>query len=101
MINGASSFCSGVCSGVPPGSLLGPLFIIFISDLPRVVIPGNTIALYADDCKSLRIIDSDEDLEFLQRDLENLEKWSTVDGTEFNVKQCKIMKISRKKQPFT
>ena len=51
--------------------------------------------------KALRIIDSDEDLELLQRDLENLEKWSTVDGTEFNVKKCKIMKISRKKQPFT
>ena len=102
MINGASSFWSGVCSGVPSGSLLGPLFfIIFISDLPRLVIPGNTIALYADDCKSLRIIDFDEDLKFLQRELENLEKWSTVDGKEFNVKKCKIMKISRMKQPFT
>ena len=102
VVNGASSFWSGVCSRVPPGSLFGPLFfIIFISDLPRVVIPDNTIALYPDDCKSLRIIDSDEDLELLQRDLENLEKWSTVDGTEFNVKKCKIMKISREKQPLT
>ena len=40
-------------------------FIIFISDLPGVVLPGNTIALYADDSESSRIIYSDEDLELL------------------------------------
>ena len=101
-IDGASSSWSDVCSGVPQGSLLGPLFfIIFISDLPSVVLPGNTIALYADDCKSSRIIDSAEDLELFQQDLENLERWSSLNGMEFNVKKCKIMKITRKKQPFT
>ena len=80
---------------------VGHLFvIIFISDLPGVVLPGNTIALYADDCESSRIIDSDEDLEILQQDLENLERWSTLNGMEFIVKKCKIMKITRRKQPF-
>ena len=60
LIDGASSSWSGVCSGFPHGSLLGPLFfIIFISDLPSVVLPGNIIALYADVWKSSRIIDSD------------------------------------------
>ena len=53
LIDGAPSSWSGVCSGVPHGSLLGPLFfIVFISELPSVVLPGNTNALYADDCKS-------------------------------------------------
>ena len=66
LIDGASLSWSRVCSGVPQGSLLGPLFfIIFTSDLSSVVLPGNTIALYGDDCKSSRIIDSDEDLELL------------------------------------
>ena len=41
--------------GVPQSLLLGPLFFFFffvisISDLPEAVMPGNTIALYADDC---------------------------------------------------
>ena len=94
LIDGVSSSWSEVCSGVPQGSLLGPLFfIIFISDLPSVVLPGNTIALYADDCKSSRIIDSAGDLELFQQDLVNLEGWSTLNGMEFNVKKCKIMKI--------
>ena len=53
---------------------------MFISDLPRVALPGNTIASCADDCKSSRIVDPDEDLKLLRQDLENLEKWSTLNG---------------------
>ena len=79
---------SEVCSGVPHGSLLGPLFfIIFISDLPSIVLPDNTIALHADYCKSSRIIDSAKDLEIFQRDLKKLENWSTLNNMEFNVKK--------------
>ena len=47
VIEGKSFIWSVVPSGVPEGSLLGPLFfVIFISDLPDVVMPGNTMALY-------------------------------------------------------
>ena len=50
-------------------SLLGPLFfVIFISDLPEVVLPGNTIALHADDCKCSRIIDAADDQDLFQED---------------------------------
>ena len=85
----------------PQGFLLGTLFlIILISDLPSVVLPCNTIALYVDDYKSLRTIDFGEDLELFQQDLENLERWSTLNSMELNVKKCKTMKISRKKHPF-
>ena len=73
VLEGVSSSWAGVPSGVPQGSLLGPLFfVIFICDLPDVVLPGNTIALYADDCKSFRIIDSAVDQNMFQEDLDNL-----------------------------
>lgn len=81
--------------------MLGALFfIILISDLRCVVLPCNTIALYVDDYKSSRTIDFDEDLELFQEDLENLERWSTLNSMEPNVKKYKTMKISRTKHPF-
>ena len=58
------------------------------------------IALYVDDYKNSKNIDFDENLELFQQDLENLERWSTLNSMEFNVKKCKTMKISRKKHPF-
>jgi len=88
-------------SGVPQGSLLGPLFfVIFISDIPKAVLPGNIIALYVDDCKTSRIIDLVEDQNLFQQDLDNLNNWSIRNAMTFNVKKCKIMRITKKKQPF-
>ena len=39
-------------------------------------------------------------LNYFKKDLENLERWSTLNSMELNVKKCKTMKISRKKHPF-
>lgn len=64
VLDGISSSWFDVSSGVSQGSLLGPLFsVLFISDLPKVVLHGSTIALYADDCNCSRIIDMAGDLE--------------------------------------
>ena len=77
VLEGVSSSWSGVSSGVPEGSLLGPLFfVIFICDLPEAVIPGNYIAFYTDDCKSSRSINPASDQNVFQEDLENLHQWS-------------------------
>lgn len=74
VLDGISSNWSDVSSGVPQGSILGPLFfIIFISDLPEVVLPGSTIALYADDCKYTRVIDMAGNLKLFQQDLDSLQ----------------------------
>lgn len=75
--------------------------IHFISDLPEAVLPGNAIALYVDDCKSSRIIDSASDQNLFQEDLNNLHQWSSRNFKVFNVKKSKIMRITMKKQPFT
>ncbi len=50
VINGKSSDWSQVASGIPQGSVLGPvLFLIYINDLPNVV--NNIAKLFADDTK--------------------------------------------------
>ena len=54
-------------SAVTQGSLLGPFFfVIFIGDLPEVVMPGNCVSLYADDCKTSRIINCPADHSVIQ-----------------------------------
>ena len=77
VIEGMNSTWWAIPSGVPQGSLLGPLFfVIFISDLPEVVMPGNCVSLYADDCKTSRIINCPADHSVFQSDLDNLYAWS-------------------------
>ena len=100
IIDGQHSSWSSVTSGVPQGSILGPLFfVIFISDFPDVVCSDNTIALYADDCKTSRAIDNSHDHALFQEDLNNLWTWSKLNRMDFKIKKCKIMRISRKVQP--
>ena len=54
VIEGASSKWSPVTSGVPQGSILGPmLFLLFINDIPDVLSEGDSMSLYADDAKLL------------------------------------------------
>ena len=79
---------------------MGPLFfVIFICDLPEAVLPGNCIANYADDCKSSRIVNSASDQNMFQEDLDNLHRWSLRNFMDFNVRRCKIIRITKKKQP--
>ncbi|CAM4630430.1 unnamed protein product [Lepidochelys olivacea] len=75
-INGLFSKWREVDSGVPQGSVLGPvLFNIFINDLEKEV--NNEVAKFADDTKLLKTVKSQADWEELRKDLSKLGDWAT------------------------
>ena len=79
-----------VTSGIPQSSVLGPtLFVLFINDLPQVV--ESPVALFADDTKVFREIQSDEDRQKLQQDIDELLIWSKKWQLPFNESKCKVM----------
>ena len=72
VIDGVSSPEAPVSSGVPQGTVLGPiLFLCHINDLPNAV--SSSVRLFADDCLLYRTIKSHADHQKLQEDLINLE----------------------------
>ena len=94
-----SDTCS-VTSGVPQGSVLGPLlFLIFINDIAQDL--NSNIRLFADDALLYRSIRSQEDHNRMQEDLDTLAHWASTWCMEFNVTKCyamHIMTTSQKKQ---
>ena len=101
VIEGQSSTWSVIPSGLSQGSLLGPIFFkVFISDLPDVAMPRNTIALYADDCKTSTVINCPSDNFEFQSDLDNLYGWSHQNLMDLNVKKCNLMRITKKRMPL-
>lgn len=55
---------------------------------------------YADDCKSSRVINCPSDYEVFQSDLNNLYSWSQQNLMDFNVKKCKLMRVTKRKTSF-
>ena len=93
-VNGISSEISSVLSGIPQGSVLGPvLFIIYINDiLDNITSDGF---LFADDTKIFRQILSQEDAQALQSDIDALEEWSNTWLLRFNPKKCHVLSLGR------
>ena len=92
-----SSQCP-VTSGVPQGTVLGPLlFLLYINDLPDNV--QSSVRLFADDALLYGIVASDADCDLLQFDLRRLESWRYHWEMEFNPSKCKIVTISHKNNP--
>ncbi len=95
VLNGKCSSWADVLSGVPQGSVLGPiLFLIFINDVDSAVEFINILRKFADDTKLGQPSSTPEERELLQRALNNLCEWAKKWGMEFNVKKCKVMHFS-------
>jgi hypothetical protein len=88
-----------VSSGVPQGSVLGPiLFSIFINDLPDNI-RSNT-RLFADDCVLTRQVNSISDCALLQHDLSAVENWCSTWSMSMNADKCKIVSFTKKTNPL-
>ena len=90
-IRGKFSQPAVVLSGVPQGSVLGPLlFILYVNEIPEVI--QGTAKLFADDTK---IFDKTCRRDSLQKDLDTLYLWSSKWLLKFNEFKCKVMHIGR------
>ena len=94
VLNGEFSDWGDVWSGVPQGSVLGPLaFVIFINDIDLVVRFITLMNKFADDTKVANSIFTDADVANLQECLDQLVAWADTWGMAFNVEKCKVMHI--------
>ncbi|NQZ52425.1 MAG: hypothetical protein HRT95_20310 [Moritella sp.] len=84
-----------VHSGVPQGSVLGPLlFVLFIDDLPSYL--SGVARLFADD---LKLIYNVSNINVINEDLKMLEEWEQMWLLTFNPSKCKVMHISYNSNP--
>ncbi len=94
VLNGVESDWEEVGSGVPQGSILGPiLFVVHINDIDLVVSMIELLKKFADDTKLGQRVRTPEQSARLQSALDALVKWAKDWGMEFNVRKCKVMHI--------
>ena len=99
LVNGKESPSECVLSGVPQGSVLGPLlFLVYINDLPKEV--SSTIRIFADDSYIYRVIETSNDNTLLQNDLNKLMEWENKWSMSFHPSKCKLLRITNKRNPI-
>ena len=86
-----------VQSGVPQGSILGPLlFVLFIIDIYENLSVETKASLYADDTKIWRQMNTYNDCNALQNDITILECWCRRNKMKFHPNKCKVLQIALK-----
>ena len=95
--NGESLSRAAVTSGVPQGTVLGPLlFLVYTNDLHSRV--SSSVRLFADDCLLYRVIRDQQDAVSLQTDLNHLQEWEREWQMVFNPDKCEHIRITNKPQ---
>ena len=98
VLDGETSNSVPVLSGVPQGTVLGPLmFLHCINDITKDI--DSPLRMFADDCLLYRIIESTEDTTKLQQDLNILSEWANTWQLNFNVTKCAVIRCTRITQP--
>jgi ribonucleases P/MRP protein subunit RPP40 len=96
VVGGGKSGWRRVLSGVPQGSVLGPiLFLIFIEDLDDAAGRATLLRKFADDTKLAKVVNLHENGQQLQESLNNMCEWTTRWGMKFNAAKYKVMHIGR------
>ena len=98
IINGKKSRSEKVQSGVPQGTVLGPiLFIIYINDITQVI-RHSYIKIFADDSKLVKAIKSMSDRELLETDLTSVVKWAADNKMELNKLKFQLLQHGNKNE---
>jgi len=99
-VNGNCSAWRIVTSGVPQGSVLGPvLFLIYINDLESDII--SSVYKFADDTKLLGKVNNTNDRDLLQLDLKRMMDWSNLWQLPFNTSKCSVMHLGRNNNHYS
>ena len=97
-VDNVMSGWKNVLSGIPQGSVLGPiLFAIFINDLPDEIV-YNYCKMFADDCKLYGAVNQTN---LMQIDLSNMGKWSEIWQLPFNASKCKVIHFGTNNERIT
>jgi hypothetical protein len=92
-VDGAVSKTKRVISGVPQGTVLGPLlFILFINDIVRKI--HSNVVIYADDVMLSAPLYSTDSCILLQHDICLFQQWNSVWNLPFNISKCESMRIT-------
>ena len=98
VVDGETSSNEEVISGVPQGTVLGPLmFLLYINDIGHNI--SSSIRLFADDCLLYREIRTAQDSINLQKDLDHLTTWAKDWQMSFNPTKCQTLRVTKKKNP--
>ena len=100
-VNNTISPSASVMSGVPQGTVLGPiLFLLYSADLPAAV-SHCKISMYADDTKIYKEITNIQDCLLLQQDLDSITNWAETWQMSLNPDKTKMLNVGKSKVSYT